>query len=304
MDILEKFEKGKESRTYQRIDSEYATNIFLGYNDDGQMSMVITEYGNIEIVKSSKIINVSLTRREDKRLALTFDLLNESYKSLYLIFCKDIIAICEKVNCDMAITTAIRRWKYWKEMFGKKNNNILSNEEIKGLIGELIQLEEFFMKKWDEGKAIASWMGPLLGHKDFEIENTWYEVKCTSENALQVSISSLEQLDSELDGHLVIIRLENSTITNELAFNLNELVFKIAQKITDPENLESYMTKLNNVGYVYNKDYDNFNYIYKGRRTYAVREGFPRITRKDVSSSIGNVKYTIMLDGIVGYMEE
>ncbi len=42
MDIKDKFDKGKESKTYQRIDSGYKVNIFLGYNEDGQMSMVLT----------------------------------------------------------------------------------------------------------------------------------------------------------------------------------------------------------------------------------------------------------------------
>lgn len=43
MDLKAKFEKGKESRTFQRIDSTYFVNIFVGYDDDGRMTFVITE---------------------------------------------------------------------------------------------------------------------------------------------------------------------------------------------------------------------------------------------------------------------
>ena len=82
MELLKKFEKGSVSHTYQRIDSEYKVNIFVGYNDDGQMSMVITENGREVPVKSSKFISAQLKRREDGKLALSFDLLDNTYKSL------------------------------------------------------------------------------------------------------------------------------------------------------------------------------------------------------------------------------
>ena len=53
MNIQEKFDKGATNKTYTRIDSQYKVNVFLGYNEDGQMSMVITEPGKENVVKSS-----------------------------------------------------------------------------------------------------------------------------------------------------------------------------------------------------------------------------------------------------------
>ena len=60
MQLVEKFQKGAATRTYQRIDMEYRVNVFIGYNPDGQMSMVITENGKNEKVKSTKFIDVNL----------------------------------------------------------------------------------------------------------------------------------------------------------------------------------------------------------------------------------------------------
>ena len=76
--------------------------------------MVITEPGIASHVKSSKLINVSLSRREDGKMALTFDLLDNSFSSMFIIFCKDIIEICEKGGSSYAISNALVRWKYWK----------------------------------------------------------------------------------------------------------------------------------------------------------------------------------------------
>lgn len=303
MNIQEKFDKGLSSRTYTRIDSKYKVNIFLGYNEDGQMSMVITEPGKEKLIKSSKLINVVLKPREDGKMALSFHLLDGTYKSMFLIFCKDMINVCELAGNSMAISNALMRWKYWKEMFGKRRNNILDKMQIKGLIGELLELKDHFMNHWDEKKAIASWMGPLFGHKDFEIDDTWYEIKSISENAVQVKISSLEQLDSEVDGHLVIVRLEDTSPVMDNSINLNSMVSKVANEISDPTNMELFITKLDNMGYSYDEEYENYCFIYKGTEYYSVKKDFPRLTRSRISNSIGNASYTILLNEVRKFKE-
>lgn len=304
MRIEEKFSKGEEFHTYLRVDPDYKVNIFLGYNDDGQMSMVITEYGSVTNVNSSKVIDVQMKKREDGRTALSFDLLDGTYKSMFLIFCKDMIVVCEKAGNEMAISNAVTRWKYWREMFGKRKSTILDKQEIKGLIGELLELRDHFIRDYGQHEAISSWMGPLSGHKDFEIEDTWYEVKSVNENALQVSINSLEQLEADTEGHLVVIRLEDTSMAATNSINLNKLVMEIINRIEDLDDLDAFRIKLDNIGYCSDPEYDNYNFKFKGTRRFLVGDGFPRIRRNEVSPSIGSVKYTILLDGITSFEED
>ena len=304
MDLLEKFAHGAENHTYQRIDPCYKANIYVGYNDDGNMSFVIIEHGKIVPITPSKIINVSLKMRTDKKLTLTFDLMDDEYKSMFLIFCQDIIDYCEYAGTDMAIANAIMRWKHWKEMFSKKKYNILDKSSIKGLIGELIELRDFFLKKWDEKTAISSWMGPLLGHKDFEIADTWYEIKSVNENAVQIMISSLEQLEAETDGHLVVVRLDETSPTKNNSLNLNSVVHSIFDIIKDPDNRTLFREKLDNVGYIALPDYDDIKFVYKGTERFFVTDSFPRICRSFVNPAISNVQYTIILANIAKYKED
>ena len=147
-------------------------------------------------------------------------------------------------------------------------------------------------------------MGPLLGHKDFEINSTWYEVKSISEGAIQVNISSLEQLEAEVDGHLVLVRLEETSEKNDMAINLNRLVLQIVDMIDDPELLDTFRLKLDNAGYVTDPEYDKICFTMKGVEPYRVDDKFPRIRRKNLDSAIGNASYTIMTSGIVGYLEK
>lgn len=304
MDLKSKFEKGKANRTFQRIDSTYTVNIFVGFDDDGRMTVVITGDSAFKQIKSTKLIDVSLKMRNDGKMALSFSLLDTAYESLFLIFCNDIIAICEKAGSAQAIACAIIRWKYWKEMFGKRKQTILDKQEIKGLIGELLILKEGILTSWGEEKAVQAWMGPLSGHKDFEIDDTWYEIKSVNENALQVKISSLEQLESDKKGHLIVVRLEDTSTVVENAINVNKLTAEIIGLITDVENLSIFQTKLDNIGYSFDEEYNSWNFLYKGSQSYYVDEAFPRIRKKDVDSSIGNAQYTIILDGIERFKED
>lgn len=303
MDLSKKFEKGIETHTYQRIDSDYKVNIFLGYNDDGKMSMILTEDGREERVKSSKLIDVQMKRREDRKLALSFDLLDQAYAPMFTVFCKDMIIVCEKAGKDFAISSAIIRWKYWKELFGKKRSQILEKQEIKGLMGELYELQTRMIPEYGYQKAIKSWMGPLLGHKDFEIDDTWFEVKTVNDGAVQLVVSSLEQLESEEDGHLIVVRMDETCEINSKALNLNKIILQIIDLIEDPEILEEFRIKLDNIGYIADPEYESYNFIVKGSELYTVDESFPRLSRKDMNSAIGNVKYTILIAGIADFKE-
>lgn len=304
MQLVEKFQKGAATRTYQRIDIEYRVNVFIGYNPDGQMSMVITENGKNEKVKSTKFIDVNLNKREDGKMALSFDLLDNAYESMFVVFCKDIILVCEQAGREMAISNALIRWKYWKELFGKRRTTILEKNEIKGLIGELLELKNHFIPEIGADNAITSWMGPLLGHKDFELSDTWFEVKTVNEAAIQVVISSIEQLEAEKDGHLVIIRLEDTNPLANGAVSLNRLVLEIMEIINDPETLEKFRIKLDNVGYEQNPLYDEICFLYKGTERYVVNDKFPRLRRKEINEAIGNAKYSILFNGITDFKEE
>ena len=303
MQISKKFEQGIGRNTYQRLDSDYKVNVFLGYNEDGKMSMVITEPGQIVKTKSSKMIDVQMSKREDGKIALSFDLLDNAYASMFTIFCKDMILACERSGGEMAISSALVRWKYWLELFGKRGP-LLDKAEVKGLIGELLLLRDMFMPEYGVTDAIASWMGPMLGHKDFEVADTWYEVKAVNENAMQVGISSLEQLESDKNGHLVILRLEECSPVNKNSIFINELVISIIEKIDNQDALMSFREKLENVGYYSDPSYDEYAFGHKGMQMYSITEGFPRIRRKDLPLAVGNAKYTILLDGIAMYRED
>lgn len=303
MNLLEKFELGKQNKTYLRIDPCYNVDIFVGYDDDGRMSLAIIEKGKEVSVKSTNLIEETQGIRKDGKLQLKFSLLDSSYKPMFLKVCRDIIEYCCQKGKGKAIGAASERWKYWREVFDSKKGNILSENEIKGLLGELVVLNEHFMNEYDERTAVSAWMGPLMGHKDFEINETWYEVKTVNQNASEVHISSLEQLESPVEGHLIVVQMEKTNEVNKLAINLNDYVSLIENKITDSNLKEEFWNRLTNVGYEYDEEYKKHNFVFYAKTYYTVKDDFPRLTRANMNRKISSAEYSISLDGIEEFKE-
>ena len=298
-----KFEKGKEKNTYQRVGYKCKADIYLGYNEESRISMVIFENALIDSVSSTKVIKVEKRMRKDGKISLEFELMNEGYKPIFILFCKDIIEVCSNQVPGKAIKKAILRWNYWKHMFSAERIKKLTKKEVKGLIGELLELERL-IEEIGEEKAVSSWIGALGGHKDFELEDTWYEVKCIDESSSEVKISSLEQLESMEIGHLVIYKLNDTSSLNYYGVNLNQLVFRIVGKIENPEIKEDILIKLENVGYEFNEGYNEYTFLVIDRCSYIVSEEFPKIRREQIDEAIGKVQYSLIINGIKNFKEE
>ena len=167
-----KFELGKDNCSYIRIDSKHILDIYVGYNQDKQMSMIITECGKIRDIQSSKCIDIKLYKKSTDKVSISFNLIDKSMNKLFLQFCSDLIESTRNIDKNKGINFIIKRWNYWRMMFEKPYTGLLSESQVLGLLGELIYLKQYMIPKYGETKAIDSWLGPNKSHKDFEVDNT------------------------------------------------------------------------------------------------------------------------------------
>ena len=91
---------------------------------------------------------------------------------------------------------------------------------------------------------------------------------------------------------------------NANKINLNSIVLSIVEQLEDLDSLELFRARMESKGYRWNPEYDNYNFSYKGHHFYSIEEGFPALTRTDVSEAIGNVEYTVILTSISQFMED
>lgn len=295
--VREKFEICSCNNGYKRFNDAHPIDIYIGLNEKHQKSLIIVSSGNIEDVESSRMINVCLSQREDNRLALSFDLLEDDMSDLFYKFCADIIESTKIYNKMNTINFVIQRWKDWISLFKNPINDLLSELEIKGLLGELIFLKDYMFEKYGIEKSLNAWMGPEMSHKDFEVNDTWYEIKTINQNGIDIKISSIEQLDSNSIGELVVIKLEKSNIETNLNISLNGYIVNLRNII--PEELISiFDRKIALAKYKYESDYDQYIYSLKNIVHYKVNNRFPRITKNSLPNGIIRVSYDILLDNI------
>lgn len=296
-EIKEKFEILKNYKGYIRINSTHPIDIYLGLNELNQKSFVIITSGELENIESSKLINTIIRKREDGRIYISFELLDNNMSDLFYKFCLDIIESTKNISESKMVSFINQRWNDWVNLFKNPISTILGEKEIKGLLGELVFLNEYMFQNYSIDDGLNSWMGPDLAHKDFEIENTWYEVKTVSQNSLTVKVSSIEQLDSNNQGMLVIIRLEPTNVKKSDYITLNQYVESIKKKLS-VKQLLLFERKLSGANYNYEEEYDKYIYYVQEMELYIVDEKFPRISKKIIPSEIVRVSYEIAIDSI------
>ncbi len=296
--IKEKFEECKEKKSFIRINAEHPIDTYVGYNEKGYKTLAIVAYGEIEDIESTKLIEAKILKRTiDDRLSLSFSLLDDMLSDIFYQFCDDIVQ--KTVNLKNGIdpiSFIIERWKKWIQMFKNPHSTIMSENEIRGLLGELVFLKEIMIKKYGISKSLESWIGSSMSHKDFEIDETWYELKAIRENAITVEISSIEQLESKLYGELVLVKLEPSNLAITNPISLNEYIKSIEKMLEDKKQIDLFYKKLEERNYFYTEEYDKYVYANKGIEKYKVIEGFPRINNNELKDGIVRVSYQIYIN--------
>ncbi len=184
-------------------------------------------------------------------------------------------------------------------MFSRSKDGKLDEEEIKGLICELLFLKNYMMIHYDVTEACAAWIGANKTDQDFQARDYWYEIKSTTSGNSQIKISSLEQLDAGRDGYLCVLSLDRTSVVDLEAVMLNNLVLEISQIMEKHAILDEFEEKLLKSGYRNLPDYDNYPFRLNGSRMYKVDKKFPALRRSDISyMEIINAVYTLDLSSI------
>ena len=226
-------------------------------------------------------------------MSLSFTLSDDRFTNLYYRFCEDIIESSRQIKKEKALKYIYDRWQHWRYMFKQCGSDVLSEQQVQGLLGELVFLKSYMIPVYGADDAIKAWRGPEGGTKDFEIIDRWYEIKSTNTATNSIKVSSLEQLDDDKDGRLVIIRMDRTSENRESSITLNKCIEQMYEEIQDIGLAELFHAKLEMIGYAPLDEYETYSYMVKRMDAYLVNDEFPRILRSEVDSSIIKVQYEI-----------
>lgn len=300
-ELLEKWNGlGYYQGGFVRIDDNHPADWYIGYDDIDQKTLLFIYKGQPVKINSSKSIITSSRIRDDGKAAITFKLIKKEQEDVFIHLCWDIIEHTRTNYQSIDIyEEIIERYHKWQRLMENKNDDIMSNECIKGLIGELIYLEEIIDLGIPHMNALNSWVGPDGSDQDFIYNNCWAEIKAIGLSSDMISISSLEQLDSSLPGKLVVYYVDMISSESVNGFTLMEKVNKIKKIFADNSNtMELFENKLYKYGFSSKDVYNIQKFKNGGKKSYVVNEEFPRLIKSNVPVHVTSVQYSISLSSI------
>lgn len=297
--IYNKFTQGFECGYFVRIGENRDINLYIGKDENAHYSIDFRGSFHPTKIVGSKVIEVSQFMLDGIQF-LRFSLLNSDLLECFSLFCGDLInSTLGIIDDETAYKQLQNRYLSWKRMF-KPNRGLLSETEIMGLVGELLYMRDYMIPTYGVDVALESWTGPEQTHKDYSMNDSWAEIKTIGSGKESVRISSLEQLDSDIPGNLIVYSLERMSPSFN-GVKLNDLVAQILELIPIAIQRDLLLAKLDLYGYDFSPEYDNYVFSVTDCVKYNVIEGFPRLVRKDIPSSVSRIQYEIILSEIENY---
>ena len=300
MTLKERFDTFSMPEYYSRVDTDHILELYVGLDEKGRKSIELRSEFIPRKVRGTTAIEVNQYDNQ-KYKTIRFSLTDEEISGLFYTFCDDLVEQTRDLENEKdGYNAIVVRFHQWKKMFVSSKKDFLNENQIMGLIGELLFLKEQLIHRIGDHEALRSWSGQELTHKDFSYNNTWTEVKTIRRNAESVKISSLEQLDSETDGELTVYALEKMS-SEYNGINLNKLVIETRNIFTDSDDRDLFMSKVTLQGYEYHNYYDDFVYEKIYRKNYRVTDDFPKLTHENVPESVVRATYDIQLNEISAF---
>lgn len=288
----------------RRADETHPLDFFITYDENNNMQLLLLSDFLPSVPSSSQQIAVRVSQRGDGNYALCFSLADKSLRNQYVSLCWDIMdCTYEAKNKRKGIQDAVKRFRMWQKLFAEIKKKRLSDTEIKGLIGELCTLKYVVLAHCSQRVSVSGWIGVLGADRDFELADTWYESKAISLNKDTVTISSLDQLDTDIEGHLIIVRIERGSENTPGSFSLNSLVDEIRELLSDDEARMIFDTRLASSNYDCRDPRAETAYVLHRIEAYTVDNEFPRVRRTEVSTAISNGTYNLSIPAIQDWRE-
>ena len=199
-------------------------------------------------------------------------------------------------NSENPIEQICNQYSKWMRLLQAATDDILSSSEQKGLIGELLYLQEI-LDELEPSEALNAWVGPEGSDQDFIFAHSWAEIKAVSITATDVQISSLQQLDQDDKGHLVVFFMDKTSNTGAQNISLPKVIYQVEERLPTELLRDSFYCKLAQYGYL-NRDKEKYSstyYRFAECRKYEILNDSPKLVRANVPDAVVNAKYILDL---------
>ena len=225
---------------------------------------------------------------------------------LFETLCRDVMAAGEVAESEAeALERALSRTFRWHHLLRGGRLDVLSEDEQKGLIGEL-EVLKLLITELGAKAALGAWKGPSGAPKDFELDADCIEVKARR-GASQpfVNISNEYQL-ADVPGHrLWLSVLAVDKVQSPNGHTLSEHVSEVTKILgqTAPSLIQELDLRLAEAGYDARHDYSAWRWTASSPEFHSVAESFPRIVAP-VPLGVSTVTYAIALSACAPFLTD
>ncbi len=295
----------------RRVDAANPFDFFWAVNPQRRCMLILVHASaskpesTLPRIKGIGVSEISSDRADRWMLAL--ELQDPENREIFLRLCNDIVATAGAAQSEsQAVTLMLSRTWRWHHLLKGGNDDRLTEEEQKGLIGELLVLQRHLLPTLSAHRAVTGWTGPMGTPRDFELGKICIEVKARRGSAQpSIAISSAQQLDdTDLDAlFLSIVDLASAVMDHPDAMTVTTLAAGLSHFIEtlDPAAAELFDTRLLSTGFRWEDDYSDCAWLEGTSRMYRVATGFPRITLDSIPPGVDHLRYSIDLSACDPY---
>jgi hypothetical protein len=247
-------------------------------------------------------IDVTKTFDATGTCRLTLTLLDPVLFEMFRVLCHDLLsstADMSRGDNGRGLFIVLQRLHRWQELLRRRRDDVLTKQQIIGLVGELCFLRDKVFPAIGS-EAVASWRGSYGDEQDF-VHGGWiFEIKTQlSTSDQRIYISSEAQLDISSGNIALCHQTLGATSPDDPASrSLNEIVDEIGSALGSPDAgaVLEFELALLEANYVNRPEYDEGRWIVASRRFYVISDGFPRITPSTLAAGIERVSYHIRVE--------
>ncbi len=305
----EKISRPSSGIHVRKYDSHRSGEIFWAKSSDNIRMLVISLDGDRRDIYNESSIHIKGIKtdlrfyNETGKQCLVLFLESAVDSDIFFDFCCALAGtIKEAEHSGGVVFSTFQHIKRWKNFLSGGGHH-LSPQQIRGLIGELLFLQQMLQAGYEAGKALESWVGPDGGNQDFIFGDTAIEIKTLfGLERGQVRISSEDQLETiQSKLFLKIFRLVEAD-KNDTSFSLNSLVHGLRSQMTDAGDEDIFDIKLAVLSYLPIPFYNAPHFRNPEQFIFSVTDKFPRLVRSSLPVGISHVLYDISLESIKPFL--
>jgi Putative PD-(D/E)XK family member, (DUF4420) len=284
-----------------RVDDSHPSDLYGSTDAEGHVGLLLVSDVEPPPPPVLEAVQLTVRRRHDGRWALGIWLHESDLRAVFAQLCGDLVEASRDLPAPSVPGYLLSRMSRWRQLL-EAGGGPMGMSELRGLVGELLVLEECF-EHWTEEEVVTGWVGPLAGPNDFVLPGHHLEVKTTFPSARSVRITSIDQLDRDERLTLGVVILTTLGAPGE-GLAAADLVDRLSRRIFDasgPDGLATFERRLDAARWEPDPLYSRPMFRFDRIDYYSVTGEFPRLRRPGMPAGIGRVMYDILIGSCSPY---